>query len=124
MASTCYVVCNWASGRRVFRTQMHVPGGYADVEVEAEAKIYLDNNYKGETLTTQEAAGSDKNFIFGGFAAKNREFIESLKTGEQLCSSPFRERSRRCGSARQFSHRRLRRQFRMHHISRRARSSV
>ena len=51
-------------------------GGYADVEVEAEARIYLDNNYKGETLTTHEAAGSDKNYVFGGFAAKNREFIE------------------------------------------------
>lgn len=89
--STCYVVCNWASGRRVFRTQLHVQGGYADVEVEAEAKIYLDNDYKGETLTTQDAAGSDKNFVFGGFAAKNREFIDSLKTGTDSCSSPFRD---------------------------------
>ena len=89
--ATCYVVCSWASGRRVFRTQMHVPGGYADVEVEAEAKVYLDNNYEGETLTTEEAAGSDKNFIFGGFAAKNRRLLNSLKTGEQLCSSPFRD---------------------------------
>ncbi|HWJ73880.1 MAG TPA: Gfo/Idh/MocA family oxidoreductase [Kaistia sp.] len=89
--ATCYVVCNWASGRRVFRTQMHVQGGYADVEVEAEAKLYLDNNYKGETLTTQEAAGSDDNFVFGGFAAKNREFIDSLKSGSDSCSSPFRD---------------------------------
>ncbi|MEO7221190.1 MAG: Gfo/Idh/MocA family oxidoreductase, partial [Devosia sp.] len=87
--STCNVVCNWASGRRVFRAQIHVQGGYADVEVEAEAKIYLDNNYKGETLTTREAAGSDQNFVFGGFAAKNREFIDSLKTGKDVCSSPF-----------------------------------
>lgn len=89
--STCYVVCNWASGRRVFRVQMHAPGGYADVELEAEGTIYLDNNYKGERLTTQEAAGSDKSFIFGGFAAKNREFIDSLKTGRDVCSSPFRD---------------------------------
>ena len=89
--STCTVTCNWASGRRIFRTQIHVVGGYADVEVEAEAKIYLDNNYKGETLTTHEAAGSDKNYVFGGFAAKNREFIDSLKTGTDVCSSPFRD---------------------------------
>ena len=87
--STCYVVCNWASGRRVFRTQMHVARGYADVEVEAEAKVYLDNNYQGETLTTQQAAGSDQNYVFGGFSAKNREFIDSLKTGVDVCSSPF-----------------------------------
>jgi predicted dehydrogenase len=89
--STCYVVCNWASGRRVFRAQLHVQGGYADVEVEAEAKIYLDNDYKGETLTTQQAAGSDKAFVFGGFANKNREFIDSLKSGKDICSSPFRD---------------------------------
>ncbi len=60
-------------------------------KVEAEAKIYLDNDYKGETLTTQDAAGSDKNFVFGGFAAKNREFIDSLKAGTDSCSSPFRD---------------------------------
>jgi virulence factor len=89
--STCYVVCNWASGRRVFRTQIHVPGGYADIEVEADAHVYLDNSYKGESLTTQEAANSDQNFVFGGFQAKNREFIDSLKTGNDVCSSPFRD---------------------------------
>lgn len=89
--STCYVVCNWASGRRVFRTQMHVQGGYADVEVEAEAKIYLDNNYQGETLSTQQAANHDQNFVYGGFAAKNREFIDSLKSGINTCSSRFED---------------------------------
>jgi virulence factor len=89
--STCYVVCNWASGRRVFRVQMHVPGAYADVEVEAEAKIYFDNDYNGQTITTQQAARSDELRIFGGFAAKNGEFIESLKTGVDVCSSPFRD---------------------------------
>jgi virulence factor len=89
--ASCHVVCNWASGRRVFRAQIHVPGGYADVEVEAEAHIYLDNDYSGETLTTRDAAGSDQNFVYGGFAAKNREFIESLKSGTDMCSSPFRD---------------------------------
>ena len=89
--STCYVVCNWASGRRVFRAEMHVPGGYADVEIEAEARIYLDNNYQGERLSTQAAAGSDQNLVFGGFLNKNREFIDSLKGGVDKCSSPFRD---------------------------------
>jgi predicted dehydrogenase len=89
--STCYVVCNWASGRRVFRAEMHVPGGYADVEIEAEARIYLDNDYQGERLSTQAAAGSDQNLVFGGFLNKNREFIDSLKGGVDKCSSPFRD---------------------------------
>jgi predicted dehydrogenase len=89
--ATCYVACNWASGRRVFRAEIHVLGGYADVEVEAAAKIYLDNDYAGETLTTQGAAGSGESYVFGGFAAKNREFIDSLKQGVDVCSSPFRD---------------------------------
>lgn len=89
--SSCNVVCSWSSGRRVFRAQLHTTRGYADVEVEAEARIYLDNNYQGETLTTRAAAGSDQNYVFGGFAAKNREFIDSLKTGTDVCSSPFHD---------------------------------
>jgi virulence factor len=89
--STCYIVCSWSSGRRIFRSQIHVPGGYADVELEVAATIYLDDNYEGETLTTQQAANSDQNFVYGGFAAKSREFIDSLKTGDELCSSPFRD---------------------------------
>ena len=89
--STCFVVCSWSSGRRVFRTQMHSRGGYADVEIEAEARLYLDGNYSGETFLTTDIAGSDQNFIYGGFRNKNREFIESLKTGVDTCSSPFRD---------------------------------
>jgi virulence factor len=89
--STCYVVCTWSSGRRVFRTQMHAPGGYADVELEAEARLYLDGNYAGEVFRTQDVAGSDQNFVYGGFQNKNREFIDSLKSGVDRCSSPFRD---------------------------------
>jgi hypothetical protein len=45
----------------------------------------------GQTITTQQAAVSDEFRVFGGFAAKNEEFIESLKTGIDVCSSPFRD---------------------------------
>lgn len=87
--STCFVVCSWASGRRVFRAQMHAPGGYADVELEAEARLYLDGDYEGQLFRTQDVAGSDQNFVYGGFRNKNREFIDSLKSGVDVCSSPF-----------------------------------
>jgi predicted dehydrogenase len=87
--ATCFVVCSWSSGRRVFRVQMHAPGGYADVEVEGDANLYLDGNYAGETVNTREIAGSQDNYVYGGFQAKNREFIDSLKAGASLCSSPF-----------------------------------
>jgi len=89
--SVCNVTCTWASGRRVFRTQMHAPGGYADIEVEREAYLYLDNNYAGERFDTKEIAGSNELYVYGGFRQKNREFIDSLKTGVDVCSSPFRD---------------------------------
>jgi virulence factor len=89
--STCFVVCSWSSGRRVFRAQMHAPGGYADVELEGEAHLYLEGNYAGEVFRTQDVAQSDKNFVYGGFRNKNREFIDSLKSGIDVCSSPFRD---------------------------------
>ena len=68
---------------------MHVPGAHADVEVEAEAKIYVDNDYNGRTITTQQAARSDELRVFGGFAAKIGEFIGSLKTGSMYALVRF-----------------------------------
>jgi predicted dehydrogenase len=87
--ATCFVICSWASGRRVFRVQMHAPGGYTDAEVEGDAILYLDGNYAGERFRTQDVAGSDEIYVFGGFRNKNREFIDSIKTGRDVCSSPF-----------------------------------
>jgi virulence factor len=89
--STCMVTCSWSSGRRVFRTQMHSPGGYADIELEGEARLYLGGDYKGQVFRTQDIAGDDRNFVYGGFREKNREFIDSLKSGVDRCSSPFRD---------------------------------
>ena len=89
--STCFVVCSWSSGRRVFRVQMHTIGGYADVEPEKEARLYLGGEYEGTVVRTQDVAGSEEPFIYGGFRNKNREFIDSLKSGIDICSSPFRD---------------------------------
>lgn len=89
--STCFVINSWSSGRRVFRVQMHSPGGYTDAEVENKAYLYLDGDYNGVEYDTKEVAGSDQNFVYGGFARKNREFIDSLKAGKEMTSSPFRD---------------------------------
>jgi predicted dehydrogenase len=89
--ATCFVVNSWSSGRRVFRVQMHTPGGYTDAEVEGKARLYLDGDYDGVELDTKDVAGSEQFFVYGGFRAKNREFIDSLKAGKELTSSPFRD---------------------------------
>ena len=89
--SVGYVVNSWCSGRRVFRVQMHAPGVYTDAEVEGKAYLYKDGDYEGVVYDTREVAGSGETRVFGGFAAKNREFIDSLKTGKEVTSSPFRD---------------------------------
>jgi len=85
------LVNSWCSGRRVFRVQMHAPGIYTDAEVEGRARLYADGDYRGVEYDAREVAGSDHDFVFGGFQAKNREFIDSLKTGVEVTSSPFRD---------------------------------
>lgn len=74
---------SWTSGRRVFRVQMH--GACICVEAEHEDKgvLYADGDTQGRWLDTREFAGSDELFVFGGFQAKNREFIDGVKTERQ-----------------------------------------
>ena len=40
---------------------------------------------------TEDVAGSHERFVYGGFQAKNREFIDSLKSGREVTGSPFRD---------------------------------
>jgi len=61
---------------------MHAPGIYTDAEAENKAYVYAEGDYKGVEYDSKVVAGSDKNFVYGGFQAKNREFIDSLKTGQ------------------------------------------
>ena len=89
--ASCYVINSWASGRRIFRVQMHAPTIYADADLEAKAYLYADGDYDGRVFDAFEVAGSNRNYVFGGFRAKNREFIDSLRSGEEVTSSPFRD---------------------------------
>jgi predicted dehydrogenase len=89
--STGYVVNSWASGRRVFRVQMHAPGIYCDAEVEGKAYLYKDGDYNGQEYDCDEVSGGSTKWESGGFRDKNREFIDSLKSGKEVTSSPFRD---------------------------------
>jgi virulence factor len=89
--SSCVVLNSWCAGRRVFRVQMHAPGISVDAEVEGKASVYADGDYNGKVYDTKEVAGSSDLFVFGGFRAKSREFIDSLKHGKEVTSSPFRD---------------------------------
>ncbi len=82
---------SWTSGRRIFRVQMHAPGIFVDADIEGQARLYADGDVQGIEYDAREVAGSDEYYVFGGFRAKNREFIDSLKYGRDVTSSPFRD---------------------------------
>ena len=86
-----FVVNSWCSGRRIFRVQMHAPGIFVDADIDGKAHVYTDGDTHGVEYDTADVAGSDAYYIFGGFRAKNREFIDSLKYGTDVTSSPFRD---------------------------------
>jgi predicted dehydrogenase len=89
--STGFVVNSWTSGRRVFRVQMHARGIFVDADIEGKARLYADGDVQGVEYDTTAVAGSDQYHILGGFRAKNREFIDSIKYGKDVTSSPFRD---------------------------------
>jgi virulence factor len=73
----------WTSGRRIFRVAMHAPGICAEAEHEGEGRLYADGDTKGTVYQTREVAKSNDLYVFGGFQAKNRQFIDAVKAGEQ-----------------------------------------
>ena len=87
--ATCFVIGNWASGRRIFRVSMHAPGICAEADPEKEGFLYTDGNTTGEIFNAQEVAGSSELFVYGGFQQKSLEFINSILAGEEKTSSPF-----------------------------------
>ena len=74
---------SWTSGRRVFRVEMHAPNICAEAEHEGKGYLYIDGDYNGIEYDTREVAGSNQNFIFGGFQAKSRDFINCIESGRQ-----------------------------------------
>lgn len=74
---------NWASGRRVFRIQMHAAGICAEGNIDEKGFIYTDGSLEPEVLDTRKVAGSDEVFIYDGYRALNREFIDCVKAGKQ-----------------------------------------
>ncbi|MEQ7005771.1 Gfo/Idh/MocA family oxidoreductase [Actinopolymorpha sp. B17G11] len=89
--STGLLVANWASGRRIFRVEMHAPEIACDADPEGQAHLYADGDTAGTTYDSRAVAGSESLHIYGGFQAKNREFVDSLLAGKELTSSPFRD---------------------------------
>jgi virulence factor len=89
--ATGFVINSWSSGKRVFRIQMHASGIMVDADLEGRAQLYTDGDTKGTEYDAKDVAGSDQLFVFGGFQAKHRQFIDSLKYNKDVTTSPFHD---------------------------------
>ncbi len=85
--ATGFMINSWSSGRRIFSVEMHAPGICVEAEHEVKGHLYADGDTQGIEYDTREAAGSSELYVFGGFQAKNREFIDCLRTGRQPASN-------------------------------------
>lgn len=74
---------SWTSGRRIFKVEMHAPGICAEAEHEGKGYLYADGDTQGVVYTTREVAGSEENYVYGGFRTKHRQFIDAIKSGTQ-----------------------------------------
>ena len=81
--STGLMLNSWTSVRRIFKVEMHAPGICAEAEHENKGYLYADGDTTGAEFDAKIMAGSDEFHIYGGFQAKNREFIDALKAGAQ-----------------------------------------
>jgi virulence factor len=81
--ATGVLLNSWASGRRIFDVEIHAPGICAEAEHEGKGYLYADGDVAGIAWDTREVAGSDALFVYGGFQAKHREFLDCLRTGNQ-----------------------------------------
>ncbi|MFN8496001.1 MAG: Gfo/Idh/MocA family oxidoreductase [Caldilineaceae bacterium] len=84
--ATGVMLNSWTSGRRIFKVEMHAPGICVEAEHEVKGVLYADGDTKGVVYDTKAVAGSDQLYVYGGFQAKNREFIDAVKNGAQPSS--------------------------------------
>ena len=81
--ATGVMLNSWSSGRLIFKVEMHAPGICAEAEHENKGRLYAEGDTEGVEYDTRAVAGSDELYVYGGFQAKNREFIDALKSGVQ-----------------------------------------
>jgi predicted dehydrogenase len=79
--SNGYLINSWSSGRRIFAVEMHAPDICVEAEHEGKGVLYADGDTNGVSYDTREVAGSDQFYVYGGFQAKNREFIDCVRAG-------------------------------------------
>ena len=88
--SVGYVIFSCVSGRLLHRIEMHAPGIAVDANVES-AWIHTDSERQGTFYDAREFAGSNELYVYGGFQAKHREFVDAVRDRAKSTGSPFRD---------------------------------
>ncbi|MCF8564381.1 hypothetical protein LLE49_06430 [Alicyclobacillus tolerans] len=81
--STGYLINSWTSGRRIFSVELHSLNICAEAEHEGKGFIFADGDTRGIEYDAREYIGSNELYVYAGFQAKNREFIDGVKSGTQ-----------------------------------------
>jgi predicted dehydrogenase len=76
---------NMTAPRRWFGIEMHGCGVSVIADTEGLGQLYLADG-KDQEFDTRKVAGSDEFHVFGGFQAKDREFINAIQNGGQPSS--------------------------------------
>ncbi len=84
--ATGLMVNSWSSGRRIFDVEIHAPGICAEAEHEGRGTLYADGETHGTSFEATGVAGSSEFYVYGGFRAKHRDFIDALRAGRQPSS--------------------------------------
>jgi virulence factor len=86
--ATGVMLNSWTSGKRVFSVEMHAPGIFVEAEHESKGYVYTEGDLEPVVHDARVEAGGEELFVYGGFRAKNREFIDAV-AGGGLPSSHF-----------------------------------
>ena len=84
--ATGVMLNSWTSGRRIFSVELHAPGICAEAEHEGQGVLYADGDTTGTRYDTREVAGSEELYVYGGFRARHREFLDAVRAGAQPTS--------------------------------------
>ncbi|MDR0710405.1 MAG: Gfo/Idh/MocA family oxidoreductase [Spirochaetaceae bacterium] len=88
------MLCNWASGKRIFSVEMHAPGIFVEAEHEGKGLMYTGGNLVPQVFEAPQVAGSELFWVYTGVLAMVEDFVDCcLAAGEP--SGPRRPAGRR-----------------------------
>lgn len=77
------LLTNWVTGRRTYAAEMHSRDFTVYADPDDKAVFYCDGDTEGTELKTTDAAGSELDRDYVGFAPESRHFMDCIKANVQ-----------------------------------------